>query len=288
VAIVGIRDRASLRWLGGMAGGLAVSVILWVVAVWLPNRDAVAAVVRTWPPETLPGGIGGVVERISQYIRANDGTLSLSAALLIGAGIGALVSFASWRRLIPEARLMLAVGVGWAVAGFGTLAIVPYSPNRYVVPTLPALALVIAVGAHAAIRWLSPEARRSILLAAVGVLAAVLLAAPGLGRYAGWMGSTATTLPQIQERVRTIIPAGAVVEGPYAPLFAMRADATTIITNFGANPGDLYATRGVRWYVGGRTSSPAWAPLHPGPWSQRHVVTCVTWAATPVCIYQLP
>jgi len=289
VAIVAIRDRASLRWLGGMAGGLAACVTLWVVVVWLPNRDAVAAVVRTWPPETLPGSIGGVLDRISQYVRANDGTLALSAVQLTGAGIGAIVSFARWRRLAPDARLLLAAGVGWAVAGFATLAIVPYSPNRYVVPTLPALALVIAVGAHAAIGWLSgPGTRRSFVLVAGAVLAGVLLAAPGLGRYAQWMGSTATTLPQIQDRVRTIIPAGAVVEGPYAPLFAMRADATTIITNFGANPGDLYLTKGVRWYVGARTTSPVWAALHPGPWSQRQVVTCVTWAAAPVCIYHFP
>ena len=288
VAIVGMRDRACLRWLGGMAGGLAASVTLWVVAVWLPNREAVAAVVRTWPPETVPGSIGGIVERISQYIQANDGTLTLSAPLLIGAGLGAVLGLARWRRLSPEARLLLSVGIGWAVAGFGTLAIVPYSPNRYVVPTLPGLALVIAVGTHAAIGWPSPSARRSIVLTAVGMLAPVLLAGPGLTRYAAWMGSTATSLPQIQDQVRTIIPVGAVVEGRYAPLFAMRADATTIITNFGANAGDLYATRAVRWYVDEKTSSPAWAGLHPGPWSQRQVVMCVTWAGAPVCIYHLP
>src|SRR4029077_7711196 len=156
--IVGIRDRACLRWLGGMALGLLGCVVLWVVVVWVPNREAVAAVVRTWPPETLPGSIGGLVQRISQYIRVNDGTLALSAAQLVGAGTGAVVSLVRWRRLAPDARLLLAVGVGWAIAGFGTLAIVPYSPNRYVVPTLPALALVIAVGAHAAIGWRWPSA----------------------------------------------------------------------------------------------------------------------------------
>lgn len=289
VLLVDLLSRSALRWLAGMVGGLVVCVVLWGLVIWLPNQDAIAAVVRTWPPETLPRSISELVARMSQYLGSNDRTLIFSAPLLIGAGVGTVVGIARWRRLTAGSKRLLGAGLGWAVAGFGTLAIVPYAPNRYAVPTLPALALLLAVGAHAAVGWLRGSgARRGFALAAGGVLVAALMAGPGLWRYARWMASTPTTLPAIQDKVRTLIPAGAVVEGGYGPLFAMRADATTIITNFGANPGDLYATRGVRWYVGATTSSPAWVALHPGPWSQRQQVMCVTWDAVPICIYRLP
>lgn len=289
VLLVGARNRSCLRWLAGLVGALMACVLLWAAVIWLPNRETVAAVARTWPPESLPTSIGMLMQRLTQYLHVNDGTLALTAAQLVGAAIATIVSVTRWRRLAPEARLLLVVGLGWAVAGFGTLAIVPYSPNRYAVPTLPSLALLIATGAHAALGWLSElGVRRGIARVAGGVFVAVVLAAPGLWRYAQWMATTATTLPQIQDQVSAILPAGAVVEGGYAPLFAMRANATTIITKFGSNPGDLYATRAVRWYVGETTLSPAWAGLHPGPWSQRQQVMCVTWNAVPVCIYHLP
>lgn len=289
VLIVGIRLPSCRQWFVGLVVGLGICTIGWGILVWLPNRAVIDAVARTWPPEPLPTSLGMLLNRIRAYAAHNDQTYLLSAPLLIGAGVGVVTSVLRWHALETRVRLLFAAGLGWTIAGLGLLAIVPYAPNRYVVPTLPALALLVMVGAHAATAWLPKARRRRLVVGGVlGVAAALLLAGQGFLSYVRWNSQGTTTLPAVQAHALEIIPTGATIEGPYAPLFAMRVHATTIITNFGANPGDLYVTRNVRWFVDRTTSAPPWAAAHPDVWSTRRAVLCASWGGVPVCVYTLP
>jgi hypothetical protein len=289
VVAVGFANRATWRWIAAAIGTCAVALVVWALLIWLPNHDALAVVLRTLPPESLPHGVGGFVSRLHAYLFQNDDLIGLAGPLLAGGLLGGIASLALWRRLDPAARLSLGAALGWALAGLATLAVVPYSPNRYAFPVLPALAILVAVGVRAIASALPPATLwRRPLTATLAAVALIALAAPGLARYAGWMGSTSSTLPAIQERALALIPVGATVQGTYAPLFAMRVRAVTIITNFGINSGDLYAARNVRWFVDLPTTRPVWAAAHAQAWANRQQVMCASWAARQVCVYRIP
>lgn len=104
------------------------------------------------------------------------------------------------------------------------------------------------------------------------------------------MSTTPSRLPAIQAEVRAIVPPGAAVEGVFAPTFALQAPVTTLVSRSwsGVNAGDLYVTRGVRWYVGTNSDAPAWAPLHPLEWSARTSRFCSTWGGQDLCLWQIP
>jgi hypothetical protein len=290
VALAGFGIPGARRWLVAAVGGVAVAFIVWGVLVWLPNRSEVAAVLRTYPGESLPGTLQELLSRVHGYLLHNDNVGGLAGPLLLGAALGSVAAIVRWRHLTPAARLLVAGALGWAIAGFGTLAIVPYSPNRYVVPTLPALAILVGVGAHALAGVLSMRSGPPLRLArvAIGLVLGAGLSAPGLIQYARWMSATPSTLPAVQERVPGIIPTSATVEGFYAPLFAMRAKATTIFTAFHTNPGDLYATRHVRWFIGRPDEVPSWTREHAAAWAGRQEVMCAPWGGGPVCVYAIP
>jgi hypothetical protein len=290
VAVAGFGIPGARRWLVAAVGGLAVAFIVWGVLVWLPNRAEVAAVLRTYPGETLPGTLQALLSRVQGYLLHNDNVGGLAGPLLLGAALGSIAAIVRWRQLSPPVRLLMAGALGWAIAGFGTLAVVPYSPNRYVVPTLPALAILVGVGAHALASVLSDRSGSQLRLARVAVVLAIMagLSAPGLVQYARWMSATPSTLPAVQERVAGLIAPSATVEGSYAPLFAMRAKATTIFTAFHTNPGDLYATRHVRWFIGRPDEVPSWTRAHAAAWAGRQEVMCAPWGGGPVCVYAIP
>ena len=167
---------------------------------------------------------------------------------------------------------LAAACVGWFVAGMGVLLIVPYRPNRYLVPLLPPLAVLAGLGFAAARRVALPSGRRGVIPARTAdtrglpqgigsggrppglpaVLAAVLalaLVLPGIVLDAGWMASTPTTLPGVEARVAALVPVGAAVQGDLAPVLAMRTAAQTIVSRpaTNVNAGDLYVTHDVRW-----------------------------------------
>ncbi len=275
---------ARRRWVASVVT-LGIAAAAWGLLVLLPNRAQIAAVLTTLPPESLPTSLHEAVRRIAGYLHGGDSVVALSAPLLIGGAIGLAAGLVRWRRLGSDSRMLLLVATGWFVAGFGLLTVVPYSPSRYVLPALPPLALLIGVGLHAVSGW---RPRSAWIRPAAGVLLAAALAAPGLTSYAGWIARTPASAPAIQAAFAAAIPPGVAVEGPYAPLLAMRTSGPTLFTNFGINPGDLYAQRGVRWLVLSAHEVPVWAPLHKAEWAARRLVASTTWGGNQISLFALP
>ncbi len=287
VAIAGRRERPVRRWVGGAGLSVVALGLAWAVLIWLPNRSAISDVLRIWASEPIIAPFGTVLHRVATY-PASDGFVALSIPLLAAGGVGWGIAAARWRTLGPEVRLLLAGATGWLVLGFGLLAVAPYRPNRYEVPLLPALAILVGIGARGASGVITRRAPGRA--GAVGVALALVLVVPGAISYASWMGSATYRLPAVQAQLAAEIPAGSVTQGDYAPAFAMRARATTIVSRPATHisPGDLYASRGVRWFVGHAHDAPVWAKLHRAAWDGRQQVLCTPWGSEPVCVWRLP
>ena len=149
------RDRRAARWLAGAIIAIVVAGLAWAILIWLPNRDAVSMDLRIWeqfqlrlaPREMWRSAIG--------YLRGSDGVVGPMLAPLLGLSAAGIVAIVALHRRLgrAEARLALAA-LGWAAFGFGILMVVQYRPNRYVVPLVPALAILAAIGLHVAGLWL--------------------------------------------------------------------------------------------------------------------------------------
>ena len=288
VAVVGAARAPVRRWVGGATLAIATLGGGWAFLVWLPNRTAISNVLRIWASEPIIAPLWTMLSRIAAFPARNDGFVVQSLPILAGGVAGWAAGAAWWRRLAPEVRLLLGAATGWIVVGMGLLLVAPYRPNRYEEPLLPAFAILVAIGARAAADAWAGRGRRQSLTA--GVLAAVILVAPGMATYAGWMQNATYRLPELQAQVLEAIPAGSATQGTYAPALAMRARVLTIVSrpSVGISPGDLYAVRGVRWFVGEDGERPAWASLHPAAWAARQTVLCTDWGSTHVCVYRLP
>jgi 4-amino-4-deoxy-L-arabinose transferase-like glycosyltransferase len=288
VALVGVRSPSVRRWLGGAVLVIVLAGLAWAAFIGLPNRAAVATDLRIWPAEAIVAPVLVMLRRIVAFPTHADGFLLLTAPILLFGALGWVAAVRGRRSLPRPSVALLATATGWFVAGFGILALAPYRPNRYDVPLLPGLAILGAIG------WsvLAPRLRRlpSGRAAAAGVAVAAALVLPGLIMYGGWMGTAPNSLPDIQANVRAIVPAGAVVQGDYAPAFALQASVVTLVSHepTRVNPGDLYLSRGVRWYVGDSGTAPAWAALHPLEWSLRVSRLCAPWGQHEVCLWQVP
>jgi 4-amino-4-deoxy-L-arabinose transferase-like glycosyltransferase len=288
MGVVSARAPEVRRWLGGAVLSIAVAGLAWVVLIGLPNRDAVATDMRIWPAEPILGSLGSMVHRILVFPIHNDRFALLSAPLIVFGALGWVAAIRA-RRTLPSGTLaLLTAATGWLVAGFGLLALAPYRPNRYEVPLLPALAILGAAG------WsvFAPRLRQAWPARAglAGVAVAGALVVPGLVLYGSWMTAAQSRLPDIQAQVRAILPGGAVVQGDDAPAFALLAPVEALVSHSSTrvNPGDLYVSRGVRWYVGVKGSAPAWATLHPVEWSARVSRLCAPWGGHEVCLWQVP
>ncbi len=289
---VGFRDRDRRLWSVGSLAGLGAGGFVWLALIGLPNLSALSPVVATLPAETLPQSIGALVSRVAAYMVRSDGAWTLAFPIIVGGVIGAVVSAIRWARLTAEERRALVIAIAWLIGGLGILFVLPYRPNRYVEPMLPALAVLTALAGRAAVdssRWTAarPSVRR-----AIGVLVVIAVMAQGAALNIRWLTSTPSDLPAIQARVQALVPAGAVIQGAYAPLLAMTTRSTTIVAWPGGkvNGGDLYAQRGVRWVVGVPGSPgdiPTWVPLHRAAWDARREVLCITWGGERVCMWAL-
>ncbi|HEX7472889.1 MAG TPA: glycosyltransferase family 39 protein [Candidatus Limnocylindrales bacterium] len=288
LAAVGGRSGAVRRWLGGAALVIALAGIAWAAVIGLPNQAAIATDLRIWPAEPIVAPVLVMLRRILAFPIHNDRFVLLSAPVILFGTIGWIAAIRARRSLPGPSIALLAVATGWLVGGFGLLALAPYRPNRYEVPLLPALAILGAIG------WsvLAPRFRRiAPARAAIARLAvAGVLVLPGLVLYATWMGTARSGLPDIQATVRAIVPAGAAVQGDDAPAFALLAPVVTLVSHerTRVNPGDLYVSRGVRWYVGVRGTAPAWAALHRLEWSARVSRFCASWGGHEDCLWQVP
>jgi 4-amino-4-deoxy-L-arabinose transferase-like glycosyltransferase len=260
---------------------VAVAVVVtagigWAVFVGLPNREAVDLVLRWWPQQPVPTTIPDWVIRVGRYVRASDGA-NLLALPLYGAGaVGVVMAWTRRRELEPGQRLLIGTAIGWLALGMLFLVLTAYRPNRYVVPLLPAAAMLGGIG----LAWLLeriPTGRAVRPLAAVGLLAALVI--PGIVLWGGWVTTASSRLPAIQAEMLEILDDGAAVEGGVGSAFAMRVPVPTLLTRpaIGMNGGDLYALHGVRWLVADETYVPTWADDHPDAWAARETVNCWPW-----------
>jgi hypothetical protein len=288
LAVVGGRRRSIRRWLVGALSTIGAAAVGWLVLIGLPNRDAVATDLRIWASEPLFASPGEMLHQVLTFPIRNDGFLGFAAPIILFGVAGALVAIRRRSSLPDGWHLLLSVAIGWLVVGLGLLALAPYRPSRYEVPLLPAFAILGGIGSAVALRgsrrW-SPRVTRTAFAALC-----VALVAPGLLLDATWMSGGRSSLPEIEARVRAILPAGAAVQGDLAPAFALTAPVVTLVSrpSTHVNPGDLYRARGVRSYVGTPGSAPAWASLHQAAWSARMSRLCAPWGGAIVCLGQLP
>jgi 4-amino-4-deoxy-L-arabinose transferase-like glycosyltransferase len=288
IAAIGRRSPEVRRWLAGAILTISAAGLAWVVLIGVPNQAAIATDLRIWPAEKILGPLATMIQRILVFPLHNDHFVLLAAPLIVFGVLGWAASVRLRHRLDGASRILLGAATGWAIAGLGILALVPYRPNRYEVPLLPALAILGAIG-WAVVRPRLDRNRR-LRSNALGVVVAGAVALPGLLLFASWMSTTTSTLPAIQASVRAILPPDAAVQGDLTPAFALQAPVVVLVSHGSTqvNPGDLYVSRGVRWYLGAAGSAPAWATLHAAAWSDRTVRFCAPWAGQNVCLSQLP
>ncbi len=297
VAVLGLRDRAARRWVAGALGTIVVAGLLWAAIVWLPSRDVVALDLKIWAPENLNLAPLGMLKSAWHYFTGdNDHIFGTLLGPLIGLGAAGFLTIVLLRRRLTRSQARLAlVAIGWLAAGFGILLIASYRPNRYVVPLVPALAILAALGIQLASGWLVE--RRSgtgagsgpRMAGALVLVVTLAAAAPGIAWYGSWARGATYNLPDIQARFASAVPAGERVAGRESALFLMRSDAVTLITQPGggpANHGDLYA-QGVHWYV-----LPADDPPPPGVpaaiWASRESAMCGQYGGVRECLFHVP
>jgi 4-amino-4-deoxy-L-arabinose transferase-like glycosyltransferase len=288
LTVAGRRSGPVRRWIAGAAAAIGLAGLTWVVLIGLPNMAAVRTDLRIWASEPIFASLGGMLRQVVTFPTRSDGFFVLAAPILIIGVGGLLLAVRARRSMAPEVLGLFAAATGWLVFGLGLLAVAPYRPNRYGVPMLPALAILVGIGLWAlgtlAPSW-SPRRMRSVASAV-----ALVLVVPGLLSYATWMRDATYRLPDIQASVVAAIPAGSVVQGSVAPAFALQAPVVTIVSRppTRVNPGDLYVTRGVRWYIGAEGSAPEWSKLHPEAWAARTTVLCARWGSDNNCVWHLP
>jgi 4-amino-4-deoxy-L-arabinose transferase-like glycosyltransferase len=289
VAVFGlVVDRRFLRWAAGAATSVTAAGIAWAMVVYLPNRAQIADDLRILAHFGVPGTLAGLRAQLF-HLPFTDGLLLRTWPLVVVGLSGCVLALLS-----PEARrgvrgALLFGALGWLLVGGGTFAVFTYQPNRYFVPMLPALALLVACGASVAWPWLRGHGRPLLRTAGVGSVA-ILLAMPGLVAYGSWMRHATYALPTMQEQVLSLVPPGSTTFGGLAPTWLMRAPVVTIARTVGAQAdADLYVTRGVRWFVTGRdvVVEPV-ARLHPAAWAARSPVYCHLWGDHDACLYHLP
>jgi hypothetical protein len=318
-AVWGWRREDVRRWLAGAVVSIGFFGLAWLLVVWLPNRDAVAMDIRIWAPVHLSLTPLGMLRSLSSYLRGNsDGVIGLLLGPLIAlAGAGVVGIAALRKRLDPDQARLAVVGLGWVAAGFWVVIVASYRPNRYVMPVIPGLAILAAVGLAQIAGWVSdrlaltpaasppegkaatsghvkPDAGRRksrALTPAFACLAIAMAAAPGLGLFYSWNRQATYELPQIQDRMAALVPPGTRVAGRESGLFLAKSKALTLEvqltqTDTAANAGDLYSD-GVRWYL-----QPTTAPIPPGVpasvWAQRQNVDCAPWGGLTECLIKLP
>lgn len=296
VGSLAVRTPRLRGFVGIVLGIVAVGVIAWVLVVAIPNIEVLRETIAASPIDSIPISLGGWLADVRRFVTANDGLLALTWPILMAAVVGSIIVV--WDGLRGGSRLtgtssaparVALIGGSWVVVGLIGVASFGYQPNRYVVPLLPGLALMVGSAVSVIDRRTlgQPGALRGVAMAAI----VGLLAIPGLVADAGWVSSTGRTEVDGQAAVEAIVPAGAHLAGGYAPLFAMRLPVTTTFT-IGATPlnqGDLYAA-GVRWFVVEAGAPPPVTSQHLAAWAARQERWCTTWGrdATRVCLVSLP
>jgi hypothetical protein len=297
-AIAGVRLRPARRWLAGAGVTFALSGLVWLVTVYLPNASAVADIGHRVYPSVSPITARRAVARLFAFVRGGgDGAALLVAPLILVAIGGTVVRITRRAQQAPGATVLLAASGAGIAAGVAAVAVAGYAPNRYLVPLVPLVAILSAPAFRAVVDAAASVDRRrtgrnhGLAVAASIAALGILVAAPGVLQHAGWMAGAGRQLVAAQAAAAAVLPDGAIVAGPDATLLAMTSRAHVVLTcctNGGVNRGDLYAA-GARWWAG--SQRPAWAADHPEAWAAAEVVTCLhDWRRPPVevCLWRLP
>jgi len=306
-AVWGWRDSGMRRWIAGSVGAIIACGLLWLVIIGLPNQAALAIDVKIWPPykwNLTPATL--IVSTGGYLIGRNDNLYSYALLPLIGLGFAGLASTVALRKRLGQTQARLAVAAfAWAAFGFGILMVVSYRPNRYVVPLVPSMAILAAIGLNLFVGWLRErlatrvetdraaesdvpatpsERRRRLAPGAVAAVAIVLAVAPGLAWYGNWARSARHDLVAIQNQFADAVPPGQMVAGGNSALFLMRSKARTVIVGL-ANNGDIYA-QGARWYL---LAVDATAPkgVPDSVWAARELTACASWRGGEMCLFHL-
>lgn len=273
--------------------GVAVAVVAilgggwWAVVRSMPG--AWDAIIRTWPNQVPDPSIGAIVGRVVSYPTGSDGAVRLAAPLLVAAGVGIVVATVRWRSLATPRRVLIGACVGWFALGILALLVVPYRPNRYVVPLLPPLAILTGVAAwgtlHHLVRPMTVLTDAARVTAAA--LAGLVLAVQGLGYLGRWTADATYELPRIQDELVSLITDGHAVQGA-GPTFAMRVPVPMIVVRDYLNDGDAYVDHDVRWLLTNRAAVPTWAAAHAAAWAARTTLGCYPWPSGEACLIRVP
>jgi hypothetical protein len=236
------RDRRAV--LAGLAalGGAVAAAAGWFLLVALPNLERLRIALRIWPRVGYPHTPAGVLERLGDYVAFSDHALNRSTPLLLGAVVGLGALGVRWRALDPAARAALVMAGLWGVGLWLALAVGSYSPNRYIVPALPGMAVLAGFGLASLVTPLPRGRPRTALVVALGLF----LAVPGAVRYLGEAAGSGHQREADQRTLAAALPPDAVVFGHYAPtlLFDTDHELMTLWPAAGANAGDPVARFG--------------------------------------------
>lgn len=271
-------------------GAVAAGVVGVAAAAWWALVQSIPgawdAIVRIWPNQLPASSLAEVVGRVVSYPVESDGAVRLAAPLLIGGAIGVAVVAGRWKSLATPERVLVGACLGWVVLGFAVLMVVPYRPNRYVVPMLPPLAALTAFGAWGVLAALGPRLSRLLAVTLAGFVV-IALGAQGSWHLLRWTGRATYELPRIQSELLATMTDGHAVQGA-GPTMAMRVPVPAIVARTNLNTGDLYATHGVRWLLTNRQAVPAWVDRHPDAWARREVIRCYPWPSGEACLVRVP
>ena len=284
-AVPGLRHRA----LASVAA-IALAGAAWAILV-IPQPGAVESILRIWAVQAPPESAIAVAWRVIDYFSQSDGAITLAAPLMVGSLLGIVLIGARWRSVEAHDRACAGAAIGWFVFGMATLLVASYRPSRYVLPLLPAMAILTGFGVALALGWVREHlavARRPAVAAAVIVALSIGAAAPGIGAVAGWTASATLRLPQIQAELLELMTDGHAVEGALGPTFAMRVPVPAIVVRPGLNDGDAYDAHGVRWLLDDPAVTPTWADEHPDAWAARDVIACYPWPIGEACLIRVP
>ena len=259
------RDRARLSaGLWALLAALAAA-LAWFVLVALPNLERLRTALRIWPEVHYPGSPGALAARLGDYLAHSDQAVGRSLPLLAAAALGLAAAAARWRSLDARRREALLLAAGWGLGLWAAIAVGDYAPNRYVVPALPALAVLAGFGLDALAglaagrsraparrpgsppgegapadgaalvvdeaggRGHVPPPRQAPWRAAVvaGALG-VAVAAPGVGRFLADADQGAGQRVRAERALAARLPEGATVYGAYAPTLLFDTRVRTV------------------------------------------------------------
>jgi len=285
-----VAGRASLPGLGrrtvAAVGTITVAGLAWAIVV-IPQPGMLDSILRIWATQAPPGSAMDVAQRVIDYVGESDHALPMAAPLLVGSILGIGLVAIRWRSLDPGRRALAGAATGWIALGMATLLVASYRPSRYVVPMLPAMAILTGFAVALALERIR-AVRGAPGTAVVTAAFCIGFAFAGVRDLVGWTAAATDRLPQIQAEILELVTDGHAIEGALAPTFAMRVPVPTIVARPGLNGGDLYATHDVRWLLADRQVLPAWAAEHPDAWAARERLTCYPWPVGEACLIRVP